>query len=79
MGGESVSFDVTRGGLLVALAVFGVIAYELRTVAEILGASVPLVPYLAVVVVLALVAVYVVVLKGGWRTESAESGSDEVP
>lgn len=63
------SVDVTRGGLLVALAVFGVIAYELRTVAELLGVSIPLVPYLTAVVLLALVAVYVVVLKGGWRTD----------
>ena len=63
------SLDVSRGGLFVALAVFGVIAYELRTVVEILGVSVPLIPYLVAVFVLAGIAVWVVSLKGGWRTE----------
>ena len=63
------SLDVSRGGLFVALAVFGVIAYELRTVVEILGVSVPLIPYLVAVFALAGIAVWVVSLKGGWRTE----------
>ncbi|GAB6878375.1 hypothetical protein JCM17823_06490 [Halorubrum gandharaense] len=69
------SVDITRGGLLVALAVFGVIAYELRTVAELFGMSVPLIPYLTAVIVLALILVYVVIINGGWRTDT---GTDEV-
>ncbi|MUW15625.1 CbaC protein, partial [Halorubrum sp. CBA1125] len=36
------SVDVSRGGLLVALAIFGVIVYEFRTVLEFVGVSVPL-------------------------------------
>ena len=61
--------DVSRGGLFVALAIFGVIAYELRTVAELLGVHVPLIPYLVTVFLLAGVTVWIITLKGGWRTE----------
>lgn len=63
------SIDITRGGLLVAIAIFGVIAYEFRTVAEILGINVPLIPYMVLVFALAGLAVWFVSLKGGWRTE----------
>lgn len=63
------SLDVTRGGLLVGLAVFGVIVYELRTVLDALGLSLPIVPYMAGVFVLAGIAVWFVVLSGGWRTD----------
>ncbi|WP_123620240.1 CbaC protein [Halorubrum sp. CSM-61] len=61
--------DVTRGGLLVTLAIFGVIVYEIRTVLDFVGIELPLIPYMAGVLVLAGLAVWVVVLKGGWRTE----------
>lgn len=63
------SVDISRGGMFVALAVFGVIVYELRTVADMLGLSLPLLPYMAGVFVLAGIAVWLVSLKGGWRTE----------
>ncbi|GAB7090774.1 hypothetical protein JCM18237_10450 [Halorubrum luteum] len=63
------SVDISRGGMFVALAVFGVIAYELRTVADMLGLSLPLIPYMAAVFVLAGIVVWLVALKGGWRTE----------
>ncbi|MWV65433.1 CbaC protein [Halorubrum sp. JWXQ-INN 858] len=66
--------DVTRGGLLVGLAVFGVIAYELRTVLDALGVSLPIVPYMAGVFLLAGAAVWVVFLKGGWRNDASTSG-----
>ncbi len=69
------SIDVSRGGLLVGLAVFGVIAYELRTVLDMLGLPLPLVPYLAGVFVLAGLIVWVISLKGGWRTEPRHDGS----
>lgn len=61
--------NVSRGGLLVGLAIFGVIAYELRTVAEALGVSVPLLPYLLVVFVGATVAVVVISFQGGFRAD----------
>jgi hypothetical protein len=64
-----VTVDVTRGGLLVALAVFGVIVYELRTVLDFVGIGLPLIPYMAAVFVLAGAAVWYVSLRGGWRTE----------
>ncbi|SMO40127.1 CbaC protein [Halorubrum cibi] len=67
------SVDVTRGGLLVGLAIVGVIVYELRTVLDALGLSLPIVPYLAGVFVLAGAAVWVVILTGGWRTEADET------
>ncbi|GAA0521251.1 CbaC protein [Halorubrum aquaticum] len=63
------SLDVTRGGLLVGLAIVGVIVYELRTVLDALGLSLPIVPYLAAVFVLAGAAVWAVILTGGWRTD----------
>ncbi|OYR53802.1 CbaC protein [Halorubrum halodurans] len=68
------NLDVTRGGLFVGLAIFGVIVYELRTVLDALGVSLPIVPYMAGVFVLAGVAVWIVVLNGGWRTEPDEAG-----
>ncbi len=61
--------DVSRGGLLVGLAVFGVIAYELRTVLDMLGLPLPLIPYMAGVFVLIVLIVWVISIKGGWRTE----------
>ncbi|MFC5277601.1 CbaC protein [Halorubrum rubrum] len=68
------SVDVTRGGLLVGLAIFGVIIYELRTVLDALGISLPIVPYMAGVFALAGLAIWLVVLNGGWRTEPDEAG-----
>ncbi len=66
------SVDVTRGGLLVALAVFGVILYELRTVLDFVGIELPLIPYMAGVFVLAGVVLWLVSLKGGWRNDGEE-------
>ncbi|WP_144798102.1 CbaC protein [Halorubrum depositum] len=68
------SVDVTRGGLLVAFAVFGVIVYEFRTVLDFVGIELPLLPYMAAVFVLASVLLWVVTLTGGWRTEPEEDG-----
>jgi Na+/alanine symporter len=61
--------DVSRGGLLVALAIFGVIIYELRTVLDFVGIELPLIPYMAGVFVLAGVTIWFITLKGGWRTD----------
>ncbi|WP_144925862.1 CbaC protein [Halorubrum salsamenti] len=61
--------DVTRGGLLVVLAIFGVIIYEFRTVLDFVGIELPLIPYMAGVFILAGLAVWFVTLKGGWRTD----------
>ena len=61
--------DVSRGGLLVALAIFGVIVYELRTVLDFVGVELPLIPYMAAVFILAGATVWFITLKGGWRTE----------
>lgn len=66
--------DVSRGGLLVALAIFGVIAYELRTVLGALGVEVPIVPYLTAVFVAAGAVVWIVSMKGGWRTPESGDG-----
>lgn len=55
---------VTPRGLLVGLAVFGVIVYELRTVLDMFGVSVPLLPYLAGVAIAA-VAVAVAAFASG--------------
>lgn len=63
------SLDITRGGLLVALAIFGVIIYEFRTVLDFLGIELPIIPYMAAVFVLAGAAIWFITLKGGWRTE----------
>lgn len=63
------SVDVTRGGLLVALAIIGVIVYELRTVLDFVGIELPIIPYMGAVFVLAAAAIWYVTLKGGWRTE----------
>ncbi|MFW5916838.1 MAG: CbaC protein [Halorubrum sp.] len=63
------SLDITRGGLLVALAIFGVIVYELRTVLDFIGIELPLIPYMAAVFALAGVTIWFVTLKGGWRLE----------
>lgn len=68
------SVDVTRGGLLVAFAVFGVIVYEFRTVLDFVGIELPLLPYMAAVFVLAGVLLWAVTLTGGWRTEPEEDG-----
>jgi len=64
-----VSRDVTRGGLLVAFAVFGVIVYEFRTVLDFVGVELPLLPYMAAVFLLGGALLWVVTLTGGWRTE----------
>ena len=61
--------DISRGGLLVTLAIFGVIVYEMRTVLDFVGIELPLIPYMAAVFVLAGLAVWFVTLNGGWRTE----------
>lgn len=66
------SVDVTRGGLLVALAVFGVILYEIRTVLDFVGIQLPLIPYMVGVFVLAGVVLWLITLKGGWRDEGEE-------
>lgn len=63
------SLDVTRGGLLVAFAIFGVIVYELRTVLDFVGVELPLLPYMAAVFVIAGVLLWVITLMGGWRTD----------
>lgn len=63
------SFDITRGGLLVGLAVIGVIVYELRTVFGFVGVNLPIVPYMLGVFALAALAVWLVVINGGWRTD----------
>jgi hypothetical protein len=63
-----VSLDITRGGLLVALAIFGVIIYELRTVLDFVGIELPIIPYMAAVFALAGIAIWFITLKGGWRT-----------
>jgi len=64
--------DVSRGGLLVTLAIFGVILYELRTVLDFVGIELPLIPYMAGVFVLAGVVLWLVTLKGGWRDDGEE-------
>ncbi|WP_423995645.1 CbaC protein [Halorubrum trapanicum] len=61
--------DVSRGGLLVTLAIFGVIVYEMRTVLDFLGLELPIIPYMGAVFVLAGLSIWFVTLKGGWRTE----------
>ena len=61
--------DVSRGGLLVTLAIFGVIVYEMRTVLDFVGVELPLIPYMAAVFVLAGASVWLITLKGGWRTD----------
>lgn len=66
--------DVTRGGLLVGLAVFGVIAYELRTILDMIGVGLPIIPYMIAVFVATGGVVWVISLKGGWRTDD---GADE--
>lgn len=60
---------MTRGGLLVAFAVFGVIVYELRTVLDFIGFELPLLPYMAAVFALAGVLLWAITLRGGWRIE----------
>ena len=63
------TLDITRGGLFVAFAIFGVIIYELRTVLDFVGVELPIIPYMGAVFVLAGASVWYVTLKGGWRTE----------
>ncbi|SDX94951.1 CbaC protein [Halopenitus persicus] len=67
-----VDLSVTRGGLLVALAVLGVGLYELRTLFEFLGVSVPIVPYLLAVVVLVFGIYGYVSFFDKWGAGSAE-------
>ena len=60
---------VTRGGLLVGLAMLGAILYELRTLLEFVGIHVPLIPYLAGVLLL-LFAIYgYIEFFGHWRDD----------
>lgn len=47
------SVDISRGGLLVALAIFDVIIYEPRTVLDFVGVEIPLTSYTTAVIVLA--------------------------
>jgi hypothetical protein len=63
------SVDMSRGGLLVAFAVFGVIVYEFRTVLDFVGVELPLIPYMAAVFALAGILLWIITLRGGWRTE----------
>jgi len=63
------TFDITRGGLLVGLAVIGVIVYEFRTVFGFVGVNLPIVPYMLGVFALAALAVWLVIINGGWRTD----------
>jgi len=62
--------DVSRGGLLVTLAIVGVIVYELRTVLDFVGVELPLIPYMVGVFALAGVTIWFITLKGGWRTDT---------
>jgi len=64
------SLDVSRGGLLVTLAIFGVIVYEMRTVLDFIGIELPLIPYMAAVFALAGLTLWIVSLTGGWRTDT---------
>jgi len=66
------SVDISRGGLLVTLAIFGVILYEIRTVLDFIGIELPLIPYMVGVFVLAGVVLWVITLKGGWRDSDGE-------
>ncbi|MFW5974206.1 MAG: CbaC protein [Natrialbaceae archaeon] len=66
------SVDISRGGLLVTLAIFGVIIYEFRTVLEFVGVNVPLIPYMTAVFVLGGAVIYWISLTGGWRTETPD-------
>lgn len=66
------SVEMTRGGLLVTFAVFGVIIYEFRTVLDFVGVELPLIPYMAAVFVLAGVLLWVITLTGGWQTDVNE-------
>jgi hypothetical protein len=61
--------DVSRGGLLVTLAIFGVIIYELRTVLDFIGVELPLIPYMIAVFALAGILLWIITLKGGWQTD----------
>ncbi len=62
--------EVTRGGLLVVLAVLGVGLYEFRTLLEFLGFHVPIVPYLAGVVLLVFGIYGYVEFVDAWKEES---------
>ena len=64
------SVDISRGGLLVAFAIFGVILYELRTVLDFVGIELPLIPYMVGVFVLAGIVLWFITLTGGWREDT---------
>lgn len=66
---------VSPEGALVGLAVFAVIAYELRTVLEAFGVGVPLVPYLVGVLGTAVLVGIVVVLWTGRNPECTADGA----
>jgi hypothetical protein len=66
--------DVSRGGLLVTLAIFGVIIYELRTVLDFIGVELPLIPYMIAVFALAGILLWIITLKGGWKTDNERTG-----
>lgn len=63
------TWGVTRGGLLVGLAVLGAILYEFRTLLEFVGIHVPLLPYLGSVFLLLLVIYGYVEYFDHWREE----------
>lgn len=62
--------NVSRGGLMVVLAVFGVILYEIRTLLDFAGVSIPIVPYLVAVLVVVAVIVLYISLTDGWKNAS---------
>lgn len=62
--------EVTRGGLLVVLAVLGVVLYEFRTLLEFVGIHVPIVPYLAGVALLVFAIYGYVEFVGAWKEET---------
>lgn len=67
--------NVSQGGLLVGLAIFGVIAYEFRTVLEMVGISVPILLYMTAVFVGAIAVVLYLVMKGELRMGTETNGS----
>lgn len=69
------SLDVTRGGLLVTIAIFSVIVYEMRTVLDFVGIELPIIPYMSAVFVLAGLSLWIVSITGGWRTEPKDDES----
>lgn len=69
------SRDVTLGGLLVAASVFFVIVYELRTVIDMVGITLPLGPYLIATVLLIAIASYLVWVYGAPGSPPVREGN----